>query len=510
MAEKSRWTWLKWGNRRKNAVRSHHAFRPIVEELAARIAPAAFHWSGGTSTAWALPANWAENAAPGNNDDVILMGGKPNDPVISANTTIGSLTTDDSWAATNKLTVSAGLTIQGDGANGHGLAASVWKTGILDVKVPNGGSAFLEVNGGHSFGFGGGSITSSATDANGKTVLGSVYVDGNSGSTNSSMNFTSAFSSILANVIIGKSQGGTETQHGNVTFAGTLNAPVILYGASVITVDQGAGLSLLNTPTGSFDGVALPNNPPNPSASIDVKGDNCSMTVTAPNASAMQLVPITQESGQLTITGRATIPSSTTAPGLQLSGGIFDLDPGSSGSTVTSDLKATGSVNWWNPSPSSGTVTNLLNGIVTWASSGYISVGDMGNNVGHFTNWVQLQCNGFFMTSGILNIGVGQAWSTGDKILVQGNISFNNADGSAGTATLAVYAGDPVNAPACHGVGNKQWFLKATSNGTFTGNFASVGPYTGSAWAPTAPAAWQLLEQNDQNNQNGIDYIYWN
>ena len=109
----------------------------------------------------------------------------------------------------------------------------------------------------------------------------------------------------------------------------------------------------------------------------------------------------------------------------------------------------------------------------------------MGNGVSHFTNWVQLQCNSFTMTSGTLNIGVGTTAmsSIGDTLVVQGNASINANQGN--NATLAVYA---MQAPNCTSANTEWTFLTVTNNGTLTGSFGTVAAFTG-GWAPPAAEA---------------------
>lgn len=208
----------------------------------------------------------------------------------------------------------------------------------------------------------------------------------------------------------------------------------------------------------------------------------------------MPLPNITQENGTLEFNGKATItvgngqPANT--PGLQLSGGILQLDPGS---YVTSDLTATGSGVWLNPRPSNGTADTLLAGAVNWSSSGYISVGDMGGS--NYTHWVTLTCNQFTMHSGTLNLGVGTAQGTGDTVVVQGTVSLDPNAGD--NAALALYA---AGRPGCYSLANWQVFITA-NNGNLSGSFDSVVPYTGSPWLP--------LHGWTARFQDGKGYIYW-
>jgi hypothetical protein len=497
MSGMKRGAWEKIFGRRKKPVRSHCTSRPFVEELSARIVAAALTWNGGTS-AWGTAANWnvtgGGHAVPGVNDDVVLAN-TSNDPIIAAgsNVVIGSLTMDTSWGAGNTLKVQGSIAVQGDGATGHGEDESSWDAGTLDLSAVTGSpTPYLEVTGGNKMIFDGGTINSDST-------LGSVYVDNGSGVTQSKIIFTSQFSDITANLFIGKTPGGVESQEGSISFDSGLNAGVYLHGISTITVNDHGTLNLTNSAMGSLGGIRYDPADNNVTAHIDLL-ENGTVNVTAPNAQPMPLPNITEENGTLWISGRATINRGNgqlaTTPGIKLDGGFLVLD---SGAYVTSDLTATGNSVWWNPSPSSGSATTVLAGKVIWSSAGYISIGDMGNGVGHFTNWVQLQCNDFIMNSGTLNIGVGTAGGgmgvpAGDTLLVQGSVTIN---GALNGATLAVYA---MTEPVCHTQNLEQPFLTATNGGTLTGSFASVVAYAGCEWTPTA---W------NQEEKNGQVFIYW-
>jgi hypothetical protein len=54
--ETTRAVWAKLVGGRKNQVRLRRTFRPVVEELAARIVPAIITWNG-KGTDWATAAN---------------------------------------------------------------------------------------------------------------------------------------------------------------------------------------------------------------------------------------------------------------------------------------------------------------------------------------------------------------------------------------------------------------------------------------------------------------------
>lgn len=264
MMNTSRARWAKIIGRPKNQIRQRRTFRPVVEELAARVVPATITWNG-AGTDWNTAANWdvsgGGHAVPGVNDDVHLAG-TANDPVIAVgtNAVIGSLTTDASWGANNTLTIKGDLVVQGDGAAGHGMTPSTWSAGTLDLSgpapPPPGGMGpfviatppYLEITGGHTQVFSGGKINSDQG-------LGSVYVDSSSGTTQSQISFDSSFSDLTANVFIGLAPNGTETHKGVVSFLSTLKAAVYLHGASTVTVNDHGTLTFADSANGIVAGL---------------------------------------------------------------------------------------------------------------------------------------------------------------------------------------------------------------------------------------------------------------
>ena len=62
-------------------------------------------WKGTVSTAWENPANWSWGIIPNSNTDVIIDAGNPNNPTITSNVTIQSLT----LKASGLLTVASGF-----------------------------------------------------------------------------------------------------------------------------------------------------------------------------------------------------------------------------------------------------------------------------------------------------------------------------------------------------------------------------------------------------------------
>jgi hypothetical protein len=105
-------------------------------------AQATLTWNGSASTAWATAANWTPNAVPGASDTVLIPGGTPNAPSITANTTIANLSVQNgatlrvhgnSTIGHVMLTVANGFTNHGEIELGN--SAHVWRG---DLTVTNG------------------------------------------------------------------------------------------------------------------------------------------------------------------------------------------------------------------------------------------------------------------------------------------------------------------------------------------------------------------------------------
>ena len=73
-------------------------------------------WTGGTSSVWTVPANWSTGLVPDAYSKVTIAGGTPNQPTISANTTLKWLTIDSGATLTVTapiLTVTEAITNNG-------------------------------------------------------------------------------------------------------------------------------------------------------------------------------------------------------------------------------------------------------------------------------------------------------------------------------------------------------------------------------------------------------------
>src|SRR5262245_38107151 len=67
--------WLKRIPVHSNRSRRKQGFRPRLEALEDRLAPAATRvWTGAVDTNWTTPGNWQGNAAPFSGDDLVFTG----------------------------------------------------------------------------------------------------------------------------------------------------------------------------------------------------------------------------------------------------------------------------------------------------------------------------------------------------------------------------------------------------------------------------------------------------
>ena len=103
-------------------------------------------WSGNTSTSWNVASNWVGNTIPGNNDNVIISGNRPNYPIINSNINVrnitinssgtgGTLTILSGTVTARRLSIRSGgfLTISGGSLSGTRLSV----TGTLTITNGN-------------------------------------------------------------------------------------------------------------------------------------------------------------------------------------------------------------------------------------------------------------------------------------------------------------------------------------------------------------------------------------
>jgi len=128
-----------------NTVPASTLFNFEIRDLAVAIAPVpTLTWNGSVSTAWATAANWTPAQVPSAPNDVIIPGGTPNQPTISAAQQARAVT----LAGGAVLTLADGSYLVADGNwtnNGGSVVASGAGTGtvVLDLNVPQtiGGTA---------------------------------------------------------------------------------------------------------------------------------------------------------------------------------------------------------------------------------------------------------------------------------------------------------------------------------------------------------------------------------
>jgi hypothetical protein len=122
-------------------------------------------WTGGSNSNFANGANWSNNAPPGASDRAVIQNA-PNDPILSVNTTVGSLEVIGGFLTINAnvtLTVAgnflqnAGFLALGSGAQLQ-IAGDVIRTGgvflgATGTVVFNGTSQSITDTSGHAFGW---------------------------------------------------------------------------------------------------------------------------------------------------------------------------------------------------------------------------------------------------------------------------------------------------------------------------------------------------------------------
>ncbi len=89
-------------------------------------------WSGAVSTAWNNPANWLKNTVPTSSDDVVLIGGMPNQPTLNVDFTVGTGKSLRMIPGANstvcQLTVAPGKTLTVDGTADFGTQPVLFKS----------------------------------------------------------------------------------------------------------------------------------------------------------------------------------------------------------------------------------------------------------------------------------------------------------------------------------------------------------------------------------------------
>jgi hypothetical protein len=193
-------------------------------------------WTGGTSNNFNTGSNWTGGVVPGANDVVIIKGG-PNDPVLSATTTI---TVKSLQVPGGFLTINGTLTVSGDYSQSAGfitigsagqlqIQGNVNRTGGQFIGPATGGAVVL--NGttqsvtdtsGHIFGL-------NLTVSSGATVTvqpGSVLSTGNVFTNNGTVNLSMASPSSATPLVIGTNLVEGSGSHFNLTLGTTSPSPL--------------------------------------------------------------------------------------------------------------------------------------------------------------------------------------------------------------------------------------------------------------------------------------------
>jgi hypothetical protein len=167
-------------------------------------------WLGGTDRNFANPANWSTGAAPGAADRAVIRNA-PNDPILSAATTVGSLQVSGGY-----LTLNATLTVTGTYSQDAGflafasdavqlqIAGDVSRTGgvflgTAGTVVLNGAAQSVTDRSGHAFGW-------NLVVNSGDTVsvqAGSVVSVGNDFTNNGTVNLSMALPTSATPLVVG-------------------------------------------------------------------------------------------------------------------------------------------------------------------------------------------------------------------------------------------------------------------------------------------------------------------
>jgi hypothetical protein len=204
--------------------------------------PTSITWSGNTSTAWALPANWGGCSPPSCGIDAVIVSAT-NQPVISVNSSVRSLTIQPGAS----LTINPGvtLTICGDLNVLGTLIASPTSTILF-----NNGSTVQNITGVVTGTNAVGNLT--ITKTGGSVVLGSaIDIAGNFTTSNA----TSVFNTAGNYVRVG---GNFVNATGNTTFLNTGTTGTLeFYGAAAQTYNQGTTQLDLNFVTMNHTGPGV-------------------------------------------------------------------------------------------------------------------------------------------------------------------------------------------------------------------------------------------------------------
>ncbi len=218
-------------------------FRPRLEVLEDRYAPATIAWTGAVSDDMTMAGNWQGNTRPGSNDEAVFTGGMVRAAQVPSggSLTVGKLTVDSSYISV--ITVNGSLTV----AVGNVAGNSTWASA---TSMTMGSGGFLNINGNGTMVFSNGGIAPNLIGG-----AGSLYVRGGA-----TLSMTSAATQLGPNLSIGDI--GTT---GTVTIGGL---------ASSIA----GGGNVTNTANGTFKMTQTGDNSSSPKGSFDQTVTSASFT----------------------------------------------------------------------------------------------------------------------------------------------------------------------------------------------------------------------------------------
>jgi hypothetical protein len=156
--------------RRRGAARVS-PFRPCIEALETRLAPATYTWDGGgADNNWSTAGNWTSDTAPGASDTAVFDGTSTKAATIDVNVSVDGLQINSGY--TNTITQSSGKTVTVGSGIGFSQGAGTFA----------GGDSAIDING--AFVLSGGTFTSTSgtmTLAGNFTVSNSPTFNANSG-----------------------------------------------------------------------------------------------------------------------------------------------------------------------------------------------------------------------------------------------------------------------------------------------------------------------------------------
>jgi hypothetical protein len=467
---------------RSAAAPRKRGFRPQLEFLEGRIAPAVDMWTGANfavNNNWSNGANWSLGHAPGAGDVALFTSNssvKSSTSVVDSNYTIAGLQIDGSWGGTinvpGTLTLATGSTNEFDSGS--------LNPAVTGGSVVNNGTLTLNGTGNVVLG-GGGTLTNNGTiDQHG---TGSLALAGTTNVATTLVNAAGATYNFQANssIVYGGGAGGAVTNAGLIEKTGGTGTSAI---AQTLTNNGGT----LNAASGTL-GIAA--------NSTNAKG-----TFTAAAGAIFDLTDgqgyTFTENGTFTGSGAGVISLNNGDLAVGTGGATFNI-PATlafqwSGGTISVPVNATLAYNGILTQDSStgvaltggGTFQN--NGTINQTSTGNLDIAGTGSVVTTLSNTAKatynLQADSGIAYGGgaggvVSNAGlIEKTAGSGASAIAQTLINIGTLDAAAGTLAIAANSNNTngtyqVAAGAILDLTDGQGYT-FTENGTFTGSGAGA------------------------------------